>query len=132
MLSLVAFWRPVLALALVPFVEQCLWVVALELLDASLPLCLRSDLMAMSLEMAAVLPSPFRQPILAVAAVKQGLAVSVLDLAHVSVPSRGWLASSLLRPGAVSAWFAVPSSSFLPGSSFCDTCPRLGTIGRTF
>ena len=97
MLSLVAFWRPVLALALTPFVEHGLWVVAIELFDPSLPLCLRSDLVAMPLRVAAVPPSPLFQPMLAVVDLKQELAVSDLDLAPVSVLSRGWLGSSLLR-----------------------------------
>ena len=96
-LSLVAFWRPVLALALTPFVEHGLWVVAIELFDPSLPLCLRSDLVAMPLRVAAVPPSPLFQPMLAVVDLKQELAVSDLDLAPVSVLSRGWLGSSLLR-----------------------------------
>ena len=90
-------WRPVLALALVPFVEHGLWMFATELFDASLPLCLRSDLVSMPLRVAAVPPYPSLQPTLAVVDVRQGLAVSVLDLAPVSVLPRGWLGSSLLR-----------------------------------
>ena len=138
-LSLVAFWRPVLALALTPFVEHGLWVVAIELFDPSLPLCLRSDLVAMPLRVAAVHPSPLFQPMLAVVDLEQELAVSDLDLVPVSVLSRGWLGSSLLRLRAV----AVPWGPFgwqlrvvpchwpgLPNSDSCDTrfCP--GTFRR--